>query len=74
MIWIARIESTRSRVVCDWNTGEWEEGKLKYNKERIRKNSQTMQLNREIKRGKWNIRKGNKTNTNKIKVVKIMKK
>ena len=29
-----------------WNTGEVKEGKLKYNKERIRKTSQTMQLNR----------------------------
>ena len=46
MIWITRIESTRSRVVCYWNTGEVKEGKLKYNKERIRKTSQTMQLNR----------------------------
>ena len=38
---------------------ELKEGKLKYDKERIRKTSQTMQLNREIKRGKLNIRKGN---------------
>ena len=53
--------------------GEVKEGKLKYNKERIRKTSQTMQLNREIKRGKLNIRKRDK-NTNKIKVVKIMTK
>ena len=29
-----------------WNTGEVKEGKLKYNKERIRKTSQKMQLNR----------------------------
>ena len=36
-----------SRVVCHWNTSEVKEGKLKYNmKERIRKTSQTMQLNR----------------------------
>ena len=48
------------------------EGKLKYNKERIRKTSGTMQLNREIKQRKLNIRKRNK-NTNKIKVAKIMK-
>ena len=50
MIWITRVESTRSRVVCYWNMSEVKEGKLKYNmKERIRKTSQTMQLNREIK-------------------------
>ena len=73
MIWITRVESTRSRVVCYWNTGEVKEGKLKYNKERIRKTSQTMQLNREIKQRKLNIRKRNKY-TNKIKEVKIMKK
>ena len=47
MIWITRIESIQSRVVCYWNMGEVKEGKLKYNKERIRKTSQTMQLNRE---------------------------
>ena len=39
---------------------EAKEGKLKYNKERIRKISLTMQLNREIKQGKLNIRKTNK--------------
>ena len=33
MIWITRIESSRSRVVCYWNTGEVKEGKLKYNRE-----------------------------------------
>ena len=60
MIWITRIKSTRSRVVCYWNMGEVKEGKLKYNKERIRKTSQTMQLNKEIKQGKLNIRKRNK--------------
>ena len=49
MIWITRIEGTQSRVVCYWNTGEVKEGELKYNTERIRKTSQTMQLNREIK-------------------------
>ena len=49
MIWITRIESTQSRVLCYWNMNEVKEGKLKYNKERIRKTSQTMQLNREIK-------------------------
>ena len=46
MIWITRTESTRARVVCYWNTSEVKEGKLKYNTERIRKTSQTMQLNR----------------------------
>ena len=49
MIWITRIERTRLRVMCYWNTNEVKEGKLKYNKKRIRKTSQTMQLNREIK-------------------------
>ena len=49
MTWITRIESTQSRVLCYWNMNEVKEGKLKYNKERIRKTSQTMQLNREIK-------------------------
>ena len=53
--------------------GEVKEGKLKYNEERIRKTSQTMQLNREIKGAKLNIRMRNKKNTNEIKVVKIMK-
>ena len=72
MIWITRIESTQSTVVCFWNMGEEKEGKSKYNKERIRKTSGTMQLNREIKQRKLNIRKRNK-NTNKIKVAKIMK-
>ena len=56
MIWITRIESTQSGVVCYWNKSEVKEGKLKYNTERIRKTSQTMQLNRE---GKLNIRKRN---------------
>ena len=65
MIWVTRIESIRSRVVCYWNTGEVKEGKLKYNKEKIRKTSQTMLLNREIKQGKLNIRKINKNITNK---------
>ena len=59
MIWITRIESTQSRVLCYWNMNEVKEGKLKYNKERIRKTSQTMQLSREIKQGKLNIRKKN---------------
>ena len=53
---------------------EVKEGKLKYNKEKIRKTSQTMQLNREIKWKKLHIRKRNRKNTNKIKEVKIMKK
>ena len=58
MIWITRVESTRSRVVCYWNMSEVKEGKLKYNmKERIRKTSQTMQLNREIKYRKLNRKK-----------------
>ena len=48
-----------------WNTNEVKEGKLKCNKDRIRKTSQTMQLNREIKRVKLNIRKRNVKNTNK---------
>ena len=59
MSWITRIESTRSQVVCYWNMSELKEGKLKYNKERMRKTSQTMQLNREIKQGELNIRKKN---------------
>ena len=49
-------------------------GRLKCNKERIRTTRQTMQLKREIKQGKLNIKKGNKRNTNKIKVVNIIKK
>ena len=49
MTWITRIESTQSRVVGYWNMGEVKEGKLKYNKERKTKSSQTMQLSREIK-------------------------
>ena len=49
MIWITRIESTRSIIVCDWNMSQVKEGKLKYNKEKVWKMSQTMQLNREIK-------------------------
>ena len=72
MIWITRIESTQLRVVCYWHMGKVKKGKLKYNTERIRKTSQTMQLNREIKQRKLNIRKRNKY-TNKIKEVKIMK-
>ena len=71
MIWITRIESTRSRVVCYWNRVEVKEGKLKYNKERKRKTSQIMQLNREIKQGKLNRRKRTKKIV--IKVVKIIK-
>ena len=56
-----KIESTWSRVVCYWNMSEVKEGKLKYNiKERIRKTSQRMQINREIKWGKLNIRERNK--------------
>ena len=60
MIWITRIESTQSRVVCYWYMSEVKEGTLKYNKESIRKTSQTMQLSREIKQGKLNMRKKNK--------------
>ena len=59
MIWITRIETTQSRVVCYWYTSEVKEGKLKYNKERIRKTSQTIQLNRVIKQGKPDTRKRN---------------
>ena len=59
MPWVTGIESTRSRVVCYWNTGEVKEGKLKYNTERIRKASRAMRLNREIKQRKLNIRKRN---------------
>ena len=33
MVWITRIESTQSRVVCYWNMSEVKEGKLKYKKE-----------------------------------------
>ena len=44
---------------------EKKEGKLKYDTVRIRKISQAMQLNREIKWGKLNIREIK--NTNKIK-------
>ena len=58
MIQINRIESTRLRVVCYWNMGDVKEGKLKYNTERIKKNSQVMQLNGN--KGKINIRKRNK--------------
>ena len=56
---ITRIGSAQSRVVCYWYTSEVKEGKLKYKKERIRKTSQTMQLNRELKGRKLNIRKRN---------------
>ena len=38
-----------TKVVCYWYTSEVKEGKLKYNKERIRKTIQTMELNRELK-------------------------
>ena len=55
---MTRIENTQSRAVCYWNTGEVNEGKLKYNTERIKKNSQVMQLNGN--KGKINIRKRNK--------------
>ena len=60
MIWITRIESTQSRVVCYWNTSEVKEGKLSYNKERIRKTSQKIQLNSEVKQRKLNRKKRNK--------------
>ena len=36
MNWVTRIESTLLRVVCYWNMSQVKEGKLKYNKERIR--------------------------------------
>ena len=60
--------------MCYWYTSEVKEGKLRYNKERIRKTSETMQLNREIKQGKLSIWKSNLKKPNKIKVVEIMKK
>ena len=68
MIWITRIESTQSRVLCYWNMSEVKEGKLKYNKERIRKTTQTLQLHRELKQNKTklNMRKRNLKKTNKI--------
>ena len=71
MIWITRIESTQSRVLCYWNMSEVKEGKLKYNKERIRKTTQTLQLHRELKQNKTklNMRKRNFKKTNKIKEV-----
>ena len=73
MTWITRIESTRSRVVCYWNTGEVKEGKLKYNTERIRKTSQTMQLNgNKMKKTKHKGEKFKK-NINKVKAVKKLK-
>ena len=72
VIWILRIGSTGPWVVCYWNISEVKEAKLKYTmKERTRKTSQTMQLNKQIR---W--RKLNRTkiqNTNKIKEVEIMK-
>ena len=40
MIWITRIESTPSRVVCYLNMSVVKEGKLKYNKERIRNSNE----------------------------------
>ena len=44
------FESTQLRVLCYWTMSEAKEGKLKYNmKERIRKTSQAMQLNRELR-------------------------
>ena len=47
IIRIAKRESPQSRVVCYCNMGDVKKGKLKYSmKERIRKTSQTMQLNR----------------------------
>ena len=49
LIWITRIKSTQSRVVCYWYTIEVKEGKLNYSKDRIKKTSKTIQLNREIK-------------------------
>ena len=52
MIWITRVESTRSSIVCYRNTSEVKGGKLTYNKERIRKTSETMKFNREIKEKK----------------------
>ena len=71
MIWITRIESSQSRVVGYWNTGEVKEGKLKYNKERIRQTSQTMQLNRNKMR-KTKHKEEKLKNSIKIKMVKII--
>ena len=46
--------------MCYWDRREVKEGKLKYNKERIRKTSQTMQLNRnnmrKAKPKKWKLK------------------
>ena len=50
--------------------GEVKEGKLKYNKERIRKTSQTVQLNTRNKMKKTKQKEEKFKNTNKIKVVK----
>ena len=52
MFQITRIESTQSRVLCYWNMSEVKEGKLKDNKERIRKTSQTMQKKSKAKHKK----------------------
>ena len=66
MIWITRIERTHSRVVCYWNTSEVRKGKLKYNKERIRKTSQTIQINRnKTRKTKHMEKKLKNTNENK---------
>ena len=72
VIQITRIENTQSRVVGYWYTSKVKDGKLKYNRERIRKSSQTMKLNRNKTRKTKH--KEEIKSTNKIKVVKIMKK
>ena len=73
MIWMKRIESKRPRVVYYWNTSEVKEEKLKCNlKERMRKNSHTMQLNKHTKWRKLN--RGEIKNYNQITEIKILKK
>ena len=52
MVWITRIESTQSRVVCYWNMSEVIEGKLKYYKQRISKTSQTIKQRNKLRETK----------------------
>ena len=60
MIWIKRVESKQARVVCYWNMSEVKQEKLKCTmKERTRKTSQTMQLNKYVKWRKLNRKKRN---------------
>ena len=47
VIWITRIESTRPRVVCNWNTNEVKERKFKIHYEGENKETcQTVQFNK----------------------------